>query len=209
MQLLVVTAVEAERAAILAATSSARVVTVGVGPAAAAAGAARAMAEQPAEVVVCAGIGGGFGPVGIGDVVVASTIAHADLGAESAEGFLPMSTLGFGTDTYEVAPKLAIELADRTGGHLGTIITVSTVTGSTATADELVRRHPDVRAEGMEGAGVAAAALAHGVAFAELRAVSNAVGPRDRAAWRIPEALRALGTAVAAVVAAEDLARET
>ena len=44
----------------------------------------------------------------------------------------------------------------------------------------------------MEGAGVAAAAARHGVPFAEVRAISNLVGPRDRAAWRIPEALAAL-----------------
>lgn len=204
MQVLIVTAVEAERDAILAATGpGARVVTVGVGPAAAAAGTARALAEHPAELVLCAGIGGGFAPLSIGDIAVAATIAHADLGADSAEGFLPLSALGFGVDRYDVSPKLAVELADRTGGHLGTVLTVSTVTGTTAGADALTHRYPDARAEGMEGAGVAAAALAYGVAFGELRAVSNAVGPRDRAAWRIPEALQALGSAVAAVLAAE------
>jgi futalosine hydrolase len=51
----------------------------------------------------------------------------------------------------------------------------------------------------MEGAGVAAAAALHNVPAAELRAVSNPVGPRDRAAWEIPRALEALGRAVAAV----------
>ncbi|PPS69089.1 Futalosine hydrolase [Streptomyces sp. MH60] len=44
----------------------------------------------------------------------------------------------------------------------------------------------------MEGFGVAEAAAAHGVPVLELRAVSNPVGPRDRAAWRIGEALAAL-----------------
>ena len=203
MQILIVTAVEPEREAILAAAPEARVVTVGVGPAAAAAGTARALGVEGAELVLCAGIGGGFAPLAVGDIAVAGTIAHADLGADSAEGFLPMSTLGFGVDRYDVAPKLAVQLADRTGGHLGTILTVSTVTGTAAGADALMQRHPDARAEGMEGAGVAAAAVAYGVAFAELRAVSNTVGPRDRAVWRIPEALGALGTAVAAVLAAE------
>ncbi|WP_375486283.1 futalosine hydrolase [uncultured Jatrophihabitans sp.] len=204
MQILVVTAVDAERDAIVgAAGPGARVVTVGVGPAAAAAGTARALDEQPADLVLCAGVGGGFAPVGVGDVVVATRIVHADLGAESAEGFLPMSTLGFGTDSYDVAAKLGVELADRTGGHLGAILTVSTVTGTAATAQELVRRHPDARAEAMEGAGVAAAAGLRGIAVGEIRAVSNSVGPRDRSAWQLPAALQALGTAVAAVLDAE------
>jgi futalosine hydrolase len=51
----------------------------------------------------------------------------------------------------------------------------------------------------MEGFGVAEAAAAAGLPVAEIRAVSNAVGPRDRAAWRIGEALAALTRAFAAV----------
>ncbi|EFL40722.1 conserved hypothetical protein [Streptomyces griseoflavus Tu4000] len=53
-------------------------------------------------------------------------------------------------------------------------------------------RHPDALAEGMEGFGVAEAAVAQGVPVLEVRAVSNPVGPRDRAAWRIGDALTAL-----------------
>ncbi|MEP7179809.1 MAG: hypothetical protein ABI775_12015, partial [Pseudonocardiales bacterium] len=60
-------------------------------------------------------------------------------------------------------------------------------------------RFPDAVAEAMEGAGAAAAATLHGVPFAEVRAISNPVGPRDRDAWRIPEALSALGRGVAAI----------
>ncbi len=44
----------------------------------------------------------------------------------------------------------------------------------------------------MEGFGVAEAAAAHGTPVLEIRTVSNAVGPRDRSAWRIGEALTAL-----------------
>jgi futalosine hydrolase len=45
---------------------------------------------------------------------------------------------------------------------------------------------------------VACAAGLAGVPFAELRAVSNPVGPRDRAAWRLREAFSALAEAAAA-----------
>jgi futalosine hydrolase len=41
----------------------------------------------------------------------------------------------------------------------------------------------------------------HGIGFAEIRAISNAVGPRDRDAWQIPAALAALGRALAGVAA--------
>jgi futalosine hydrolase len=51
----------------------------------------------------------------------------------------------------------------------------------------------------MEGYGVGCAAAGAGVAFAELRTISNPVGPRDRAGWRITEALAALTAAAAAL----------
>ncbi|NEC28318.1 futalosine hydrolase, partial [Streptomyces sp. SID8111] len=71
-------------------------------------------------------------------------------------------------------------------------LTVSTVTGTAARAEALRARHPRALAEAMEGFGVAEAAAAQGVPVLEVRAVSNPVGPRDRAAWRIGEALTAL-----------------
>jgi futalosine hydrolase len=199
VQLLVVCAVDAEREAVLAAGSRAEVIVGGVGPATAAAATSRAMQLGRYDAVVCAGIGGGFAPLVPGDVAVAAAIAFADLGAETPDGFVPLSALGFGVDTYPVQPKLAVELADRTGGHLGTVLTVATVTGSQQTATALARRYPDAVAEGMEGAGVAAAAALHGIPVAEVRAISNLVGPRDRDSWQIPLALRSLGKAVAAV----------
>lgn len=192
-------AVEAERAAVVAAGVTAEVIVGGVGPVAAAAATSRSLSGRRYDLVLCAGIGGGFGSLRPGDVGIAATIVFADLGAETADGFVPMSELGFGSEQYPVEPRLAVELADRTGGHLGSVLTVATVTGTAASAEALVRRFPDAVAEGMEGAGVAAAAMLHDVPAAELRAVSNAVGPRDRAGWEIPRALESLGRAVAAV----------
>jgi futalosine hydrolase len=199
VELLVVCAVEAECVAVRATGVRADVIAGGVGPAQAAAATTRALLAGRYDLVLCAGIGGGFGPLRPGEVAVAAAIVFADLGAETAEGFVPLSVLGFGSETYSVEPQLAVELADRTGGHLGTVLTVATVTGTQATATALARRFPDAVAEGMEGAGVAAAAALHGVPAAEVRAISNAVGPRDRDAWDIPAALESLGRAVAAV----------
>ncbi len=200
--MLVVTAVDAERAAVLAAHTAepVEVIVVGVGPAESAARTSAALAGGTYDLVICAGIGGGFAPLGVGAIAVASSVVFADLGVETAGGFAPLSALGFGDERYDVAPRLSLELADRTGGHLGTILTVATVTGSAERADALCGRFPDVVAEGMEGAGVAAAASAHGVAFSEIRAISNAVGPRDRDAWQIEPALAALGRAVRAAL---------
>ena len=88
---------------------------------------------------------------------------------------------------YDVAPALAVELADRTGGHLGTILTVATVTGTAASADRAARAATPTRwPRRWRAPGWPPRPRRHGVPFAEVRAISNVVGPRDRDAWHIP-----------------------
>ncbi|ANH92085.1 futalosine hydrolase [Streptomyces sp. SAT1] len=188
-------------------------IAAGVGPALAAASTATALTAAaldgtPYGLVVSAGIAGGFasaatdlpGPPGlprlpgapVGSLVLADEITAADLGAETADGFLPVTDLGFGTVTHRPPESLVRAAASATGAATGTVLTVSTVTGTAARAAALRARHPRALAEAMEGFGVAEAAAAHSVPVLELRAVSNPVGPRDRAAWRIGDALAAL-----------------
>lgn len=220
MRVLVVTAVPVERDAVTRAfggtpetvalpgaelhrTGAFDVLAGGAGPAAAAAAAAFALARaarsydapaaQPYGLVVSAGIGGGFAPAApLGSLVVASDIIAADLGAETRDGFLPVTALGFGRDRFVPPPGLVREVAAATGAAAGPVLTVSTVTGTAARTTALLAAHPGALAEAMEGFGVAEAAGRAGVPVLELRAVSNTVGPRDRAAWRIGDALAAL-----------------
>jgi futalosine hydrolase len=188
------------------ATGTVDLLVGGVGVAAAAATTSAALAGGAYDMVISAGIAGGFAPVAIGATVVASAVVHADLGAEDGAEFRPSSTLGLGPERHELDPALVTALVTRSrlAGEAvtGAVLTVSTVTGSAATAAARRSRCPDAVAEAMEGAGVLAAAQVHGVAFAEIRAISNVVGPRDRAAWRIGPALSALGSAIAAITAA-------
>ncbi len=200
-RLLAATVVEAEAAALRAGLTGANVTVaaVGVGPAAAAAGTARLLtaaeaAGTPYTAVLSAGIGGGFPDrAAVGGVVLATRSVAADLGAESPAGFLPLDELGFGDPVGRVDPALlaALRAALPTAG-LGTVLTLSTVTGTETTARALAARFPDAVAEAMEGDGVAVAAGQAEVPFAELRTISNLVGPRDRSAWRIADALAAL-----------------
>jgi futalosine hydrolase len=179
-------------------TGALDLLAAGVGPALAAASTAAALTAAaldgvPYRLVVSAGIAGGFAPhAPVGSLVVADAIVAADLGAETEDGFLPVTDLGFGTVSHRPPESLVREFVAATGAPAGTVLTVSTVTGTAARAAELRARHPRALAEAMEGFGVAEAAAAHGTPVAELRAVSNPVGPRDRAAWRIGDALAAL-----------------
>ncbi|WP_433549468.1 futalosine hydrolase [Streptomyces sp. CA-294286] len=196
MNVLVVTAVPAERDAVTRAFAGGRgheVLAGGVGPAAAAASTARALATARYDLVVSAGIGGGFADLApLGSVVVADAIVAADLGAETPDGYVPVTGLGFGTVEHLPPAALVRQTAAATGAATGTVLTVSTVTGTAARAAELRTRHPRAAVEAMEGFGVAEAAALFGLPVLEIRAVSNAVGPRDRDAWRIGDALAAL-----------------
>jgi futalosine hydrolase len=192
--LLVVTAVPAERDALVAGLgdTGVEVVAVGVGGAGAAAGTARRLATGDYQAVLCAGIAGGF-DTPLGGTVLGTVSVGADLGAESPDGFVPLSVLGFGPDTHPADPALLDALRQALpGAAVGPILSVNTVTGTAAGAAELCRRYPGAVAEAMEGFGVASAAALAGVPFAELRTISNLVGPRDRRAWRIGDALAAL-----------------
>jgi futalosine hydrolase len=197
--LLVVTAVTAEADAVRAGADRRHVVVepVGVGPAAAAAGTARLLAAGDYRAVISAGIAGGFpGRAPIGATVLGARSIAADLGAESEDGFLPVEELGFGTSVVPADKALLEALAPALPGAIvGDVLTLSTVTGTASTAQRLARRFPDAVAEAMEGYGVAVAAA--GLPFVELRAISNPIGPRDRAAWRLAEAFAALSAAAA------------
>ncbi|SCY39104.1 futalosine hydrolase [Paenibacillus polysaccharolyticus] len=245
-RILIVTAVDAEKDAILRglgddAATQFDVIAAGVGPASAAAGTAAALAfasaaarelahgtAAPEELdaaqgtaassgpgpvagtgarssayglVISAGIGGGFpGRADVGSLVVADAMVAADLGSQTPDGFLSVDELGFGSSRVAADAVLAARLRhelQRAGLAVsgGTAVTVSTATGTAQTAAELLRRVPDAAAEGMEGFGVATAAQQFGLPVLELRGISNAVGPRDRDAWRIKDALDALQAA--------------
>src|SRR5690606_18879583 len=139
--ILVVTAVAAERDAVLAGLPSGHpgitVIAAGVGPAAAAAGTARALAlaeasGHPYRTVISAGVAGGFpGRAAVGATVLASRSRQADLGADSPDGFLPLERLGLGSAAVAADPvvlaALRVALPDAITGE---VLTVATVTGT-------------------------------------------------------------------------------
>lgn len=201
MRVLVMTAVSVEREAVLRGLqgdSRFDVLLAGVGPVSAAVNTAKALATTEYDLVVSAGIGGGFpGRAEVATLVVANEIVAADLGVETPEGFSSLDKLGFGSTRIQVDASLvnrvteALLLANLPVTN-GPVLTVSTVTGTAASAEELASRVPDATAEAMEGYGVTLAAQEFGIPILELRAISNLVGPRDRSAWRIEEALEIL-----------------
>ena len=204
MRVLVMTAVSAERDAVLRGLHSDTrfdVLVAGVGSVVAAVNTAKALATAEYSLVICAGIGGGFpGRAEVGSLVLANEIVVADLGAETPEGFCSLDELGFGFTRVQINANLVNRvaralIAAKLSVNTGSVLTVSTVTGTAERALELATRVPGAAAEAMEGFGVGFAAFDRGLPVLEFRAISNMVGPRDRSAWRIKEALDVLEAA--------------
>lgn len=210
MRCLIVAAVEAEREAVERGLArlpedlraSATLLVGGVTAPVAAAATAAALARTSYDAVVSVGIGGVFPEAGaLGDLMVAERIIAADLGADGPEGFQSVEELGFGTTVIDALPLHGLKVV--TGGSevvRGDVLTVSTGTGTAERAAWLRTRYPRAVGEAMEGYGVAVAAGQFGLPVAEVRAASNLVGPRDRSAWRIGEALSTLTAAMAPIV---------
>ncbi|GGH19442.1 futalosine hydrolase [Paenibacillus segetis] len=201
---LIMTAVQGEQDAVLRGLGEAKgfdVRLAGVGPASAAARTATALTAAKYDLVISAGIGGGFREqADVGSLVIANEIIAADLGVETAEGFASVDELGFGSARVPVEPHLPLKLLQLLKStsiptSIGPIVTLSTATGTANTCAELSKRIPGVAAEAMEGYGVALAAHHLGLPVMEIRAISNIVGPRQRELWKIKEAMQTLETA--------------
>lgn len=165
----------------------------GCGPAAAGArlGLALGRRETP-DLVVGIGIAGAYPGTGIdvGHVVGIATEGFADLGCQSGEAFLDLLDLGIPDPgiqrRWELASPVFLEGLTFVAGT-----TCSVCTGSLETATERHRR-TGATIESMEGAAWALACQAAGVPFAQVRAISNLAGPRERSTWKIPQAMEAL-----------------
>ena len=233
MTLLVITAVEAERDATVGKLPESKHIDIGgygglsvptaagelhafhagVGPVAAAATTASLLALGPDyELVVSAGIAGGFaGRAEVGDVVWADQVIAADQGVVTDDGFLSLRELGLpGNGGYAIGDlgyraRLAAGSFRLRGGD---VLTLSCMTGTTERADELAVRYPRAVAEAMEGYGVIEATrrdlqrTGRDVPFAEVRAISNIIGRRDRSTWNIPRAFDALAEAMSLLLSA-------
>jgi futalosine hydrolase len=173
---------------------SIEVLITGVGMVATAAHCAQALARARYDVAFNFGICGSFIPeLPPGIVVHVTEDRLVELGAEDDETFLPIEDLGLGQSSIIVnhAPPANTALA-----ALPSVcgITVNTVHGAEATIAAVMKRcTPQV--ESMEGAAFAYACSLAAVPYAQVRAVSNVVARRNRASWRIDEAIGALNDA--------------
>lgn len=191
----------------------------GVGKANAAGAVARVLDPGVHGAVLSIGIGGAMGPgaLAIGTAVGGEASVFGDEGVAGPEQFRSLSEIGFppvpgvgdapAGDAAPCDPDLlealrAIGVCERTGR----IATVSACSGTDAGAAAVAGRTGAI-VEAMEGAAVGLVAARLGVAFAEVRVISNTTGDRDRQVWDIPRAmtgLEGIGRALSGVGAVAD-----
>jgi futalosine hydrolase len=177
----------------------------GVGQAACGVHLSRTLARRPYDRVIQAGIAGSFSPeVAIGSVVVVGEEAFGDLGAEDNGSFLDLFDMGLlkrgaspFSDQLLVAPIIELPILARLPRVRS--VTVNRVL-SEARSIAWIRDRYAPQVVNMEGAAFFYAALLEQVPFVSLRAISDSVGPRDRSAWKIPEAISALDGVLAKVI---------
>ena len=158
----------------------------------------RFAAEGPFTHVVLAGICGAYPGSGlnIGDVVRVESERVGDLGVVERNGsFTPWNRVsGSPVQVYESSPLRGVPASlERLKPVSG--LTVNCCTGTSAMAAERVQNF-DVDVESMEGAACFSVCRAFGMPSLEIRAVSNFASDRDKASWRISEALAALQSLV-------------
>jgi futalosine hydrolase len=154
------------------------------------------MQNEVSAVVAC-GVGGAYpgSQLTPGSVVCAESESYGDLGASSPDGFLDMKALGFAVidaaaPLYNRLPLDLFPVAQR-----APFVTCSTCSGTDAEARLLVDRTGGA-VESMEGAAIVHVARLMNVPVGEVRGISNAVGNRDRGAWRLHDAAAAARAAL-------------
>lgn len=166
----------------------------GVGMMASAYHLAKVCTKTRFDLALQAGIAGAFHRhIQPGEVVFVRSEQLGDLGAEDGDSYLDIFELGL----------LHPEELPFTGGRLTTPVadfhrlidltpvdglTVNMVSGNEASIIRLAEKH-QCQVESMEGAAFHYVCLQEGIPFAQVRAISNYIERRNRANWKIADAI--------------------
>lgn len=151
------------------------------------------LAGHQYDLVVQAGVGGSFDhTLPLGSLVHVVSDRFGDLGAEDHDRFIDIFDLGLlGSNDAPYTNGMLVNPLSAAHRHITlpqvSGITVNSVTGSAATV--AIRQQYGCTTESMEGAALHFVCLNEGVTFAQVRAISNYVEPRDKSKWQMKDAI--------------------
>lgn len=184
-------------------------VTTGVGPVESAFTLTRYLArlDEPLAAVVNFGVAGAYPGAGpdLLDVCLAREEILADLGICTGRGIEDLADGKLSIRrSFDLSHPLLNDAAHALAGlfpglRQGVFLTVNCASGTGERGRYLQARHGAL-CENMEGAALARVCNGFGVAFFEVRAISNLVENRDPGKWRLEEACEKSGRAAAALV---------
>ena len=157
----------------------------------------RALHSQPYDFVLQAGVGGSFDTsIDLGQLVLVQSEQFGDLGAEDRGNYLDIFEMGLlnanehpFTEGKLDSPLHEIPFPFKMLTVSG--LSVNTVSGRESTI--ALRDHKfGAQVESMEGAALHYVCLQERIPFAQIRAISNYVEPRDKSKWKMKEAIIAL-----------------
>ena len=170
----------------------------GFGPVAAAARTAQLIAALQPKRIVLTGIAGTFaGKMSPGQAGVFDHVAMYGIGAGTGDTFRNAEELGWAHWTESTADGREIRVGDQISLRQGDddlsagrqLLTVCSSAATQKDVRDRLARFPAAVAEDMEGFSVALAGALAGVPVTIVRGISNIAGDRDKARWRIVDAL--------------------
>lgn len=156
----------------------------------------KAFGQKSYDFALNAGVAGSFNrKILRGDVVEVTSEQYGDLGVEEADGSFK-DTFEIGLMDGNTKPFKNNKLLNTNALKYKNIKQVSGITVQKVhgfmDSIEAVLKHYRVDVETMEGAAFFQACLTEGIAFSEIRAISNYVEPRNRENWLLKEAIENL-----------------
>jgi len=204
MQLLIVAATELEISPFLEKMPSSDFLITGVGCPATIYQLTKRLHQIDYDLVIQAGIAGSFtNSLNPGDVVLVKQDNFADIGASERSAFQTFFEMG-------LADKDAFPYnqgwLDNNGEWIDNFflqkvkaLTVNTVTDDEAYISKQVLKF-DPQIESMEGAAFHYVCLQENISFMQLRSISNYVGERNKANWKMKEAIENLNSELIDIV---------
>lgn len=154
-------------------------------------------ATELPRLVIHAGVAGSYDRnMSLGSVGMVVSETYADLGAEMADGSFH-DFFEMGLMRGDATPFTDGRIINQAGSDFQFLnqwngLTVQRVSGTQPTIDQLCKRYPYAQIESMEGAAFAQTCTFYGVPYLAIRSLSNYVEVRNRANWKLAEAIEAL-----------------